>query len=101
MEPMGWVAIIGAAAWMPQIITWLYRFFSKPKITLYPHCNPQIGYTTLGPIFNIDLALLSEKKAVVLNNFYINITHENGASYTFDWNSLSELRNTRLIPLLF
>jgi len=90
MDVMNWVAIVGAAAWTPQIITWLYRFFTKPKITLYLHSIPQIGYTGLGPIFNVDFALMSEKKAITLNNFSVNIKHENGASYIFDWDGLSE-----------
>jgi len=87
---MDWVAIIGAAAWAPQIFTWAYRFFTKPKITLYLHSTPQIGYTGFGPIFNVDLALMSERKDITLNNFSVNIKHENGASYTFDWDGLSE-----------
>lgn len=69
MDVMGWVAIIGAAAWTPHIIEWVYRFFARPKITVYPHKNPQIGYTFFGPIINIDLALLSEKKLLLLTIF--------------------------------
>jgi hypothetical protein len=90
MNTMNWVAIIGAAAWTPHIIEWLYKFFTRPKITLYPHKNPSIGYTIFGPIINIDLALLSGNREITLNNFSINIKHENGAEFTFDWNGLSE-----------
>lgn len=87
---MDWVAVIGAAAWAPQIFTWAYRFFTKPKITLYLHSSSEIGYTGFGPIFNANLALMSEKKDITLNNFSVNVKHENGASYTFDWDGLSE-----------
>jgi len=90
MNITSWVAIIGAAAWVPQIFTWAYRFFTKPKITLYLHSTPEIGYTCFGPIFNINLALMSERKDITLNNFSVNIKHENGASYNFDWDGLSE-----------
>jgi hypothetical protein len=90
MNIMNVVAIIGAAAWTPQIITWIYRFCTKPIITLYLHKTCQIGYTGLGPIFNIDLALMSERKAITLNNFSVNIKHENGASYLFEWDGISE-----------
>lgn len=90
MNAIDWVAIIGAAAWAPQIFTWLYQFITKPKITLYLHTKPEIGYTSLGPIFNVSLALLSEKKGIALNNFSVSIRHESGASYTFDWDGLSE-----------
>lgn len=102
MNTMDWVAIIGAGAWTPYIVKWVYRFFTRPKFTLYPNTKPQIGYTGLGPIFNIDLALLSENKAVTLNNFSINIKHENGAEFTFDWDglseSLSEIQNPSGLP---
>ena len=58
---MNIVAIIGAAAWTPQIITWLYRVLTQPKVSIHLHSLPQIGYNTLGPIFNASLALLSGK----------------------------------------
>ena len=90
MDALDWVAIIGAAAWTPIIITWVYRALTKPKISLHLHTLPQIGYTTLGPIFNVTFALLSEKKDAILNKFSATLKHESGASYTFDWAGLSE-----------
>ena len=87
---MDWVAVIGAFAWAPQIISWIYQFFTKPKITLYLHNVAEIGYSSFGPIFNVNLALVSEKRGATLNNFSVNIRHENGAEYTFDWDGLSE-----------
>lgn len=90
MEQMGWVAIVGAAAWVPQIFTWGYRAFTKAKVSIYLDKTPQVGYTYLGPIFNISFALLSEKKDVILNKFTVKLRHESGASYVFDWDGLSE-----------
>ncbi|MFA5291826.1 MAG: hypothetical protein WC496_02185 [Phycisphaerae bacterium] len=90
MDAMNWVSLIGAAAWTPQIVTWVYWFLAKPKISLYLHTEPEIGYTTFGPIFNINLTLLSEKRDITLNKFSIRIKHESGASYTFAWAGLSE-----------
>lgn len=84
------VAIIGAAAWAPQIITWGWRALTKPKVSLYLYPQAQIGYIKEGPVFNVTLALLSEKKDAILNNLTANIVHENGASYTFNWVGLSE-----------
>jgi hypothetical protein len=40
--------------------------------------------------FKKALARLVEKKDTILNNFSVNFTHESGASYTFDWDGLSE-----------
>lgn len=90
MDAMNWVAIIGAAAWTPQIITWVHRALTQPKVSLHLHSLPQIGYTILGPIFNVTFALLSEKKDAVLNKISATLRHESGASYTFDWAGLSE-----------
>lgn len=90
MEQMGWVAMVGAAAWVPQIITWVYRILTKPKLSLYLDRIPQIGYNSLGPIFNVSFALLSRRKDIVLNKFSVTLEHESGASYVFDWDGLSE-----------
>lgn len=87
---MDWVAVIGAAAWSPQILTWAYHYFARPKISIYPHPHTQVGYTTLGPIFNVTVALLSERKDIILNKISVRITHERGASHVFDWDGLSE-----------
>lgn len=90
MELIDIAALIGAAAWAPQIITWTYRFFTKPELTLHLHTEPQIGYTSFGPLFNVSFALLCEKKDIILDKLSVDIKHENGALYNFDWAGLSE-----------
>lgn len=90
MTTFDWIAIIGAAAWTPQIIAWIYRFLTKPVISLHLHSEPEIGYTTYGPIFNVRFALLSEKKDAILKKISVNLKHESGSSYVFDWAGLSE-----------
>lgn len=90
MDAIDWVAIVGAAAWTPQIITWMSRALTKPKVSLHLHTKSEIGYNLLGPIFNVRFALLSEKKDAILNKLSVELKHENGASYTFDWAGLSE-----------
>ena len=90
MDALDWIAIVGAAAWTPQIITWVHRVLTQPKLSLHLHSEPQIGYTTFGPIFNVTFALLSEKKDAILNNISAILKHESGATYTFDWDGLSE-----------
>ncbi len=87
---MDGVAILGAAAWTPQIISWGYRFFTQPKITIHLYPQTEIGYTSFGPIFNVRFALLSENKDAILNRFSVNIRHERGSSHTFVWAGLSE-----------
>lgn len=87
---MKWVAIVGAAAWVPQIITWVYRAFTKAKLSIYLDKTSQVGYTIYGPLFNVSLALLSKRKDIILNKFTVKLEHESGALYTFDWDGLSE-----------
>ena len=91
MEVMNVVAIVGAAAWTPQIITWIYRFFTKPQLSIYLHTQPQIGYSSFGPIFNVSCALLSKNKDAIINKFTATLKHESGALYEFDWVGLSEV----------
>jgi hypothetical protein len=90
MNTFEWTAIIGALAWTPQIGSWICKWFTKSKVSLYLHTQPEIGYTSLGPIFNIQLALISEKKDATLNKFVVTLRHESGASYTFEWDGISE-----------
>lgn len=90
MDVMNVVAVVGAAAWTPQIIGWMYRFLAKPELSLYLHSQAEIGYNFLGPIFNIRCALLSKTKDVVLNKVSVKLRHETGALYIFDWVGLSE-----------
>lgn len=97
MDAMNWVAIIGAAAWTPQIIFILYRTLVRTKVTFYPDCYVQIGYTSLGPIFNLTLALASQKKDIIVNKIGVTLTHEEGAQYNLVWagmsETISEIRN--------
>jgi len=90
MGAIDWIAIVGAAAWTPQIITWVWRALTKPKVSLHLYTKSELGYNFLGPIFNVRFALLSEKKDAILNKLSVELKHENGASYTFDWEGLSE-----------
>lgn len=85
-----WIAIIGAAAWIPQILSWIYRLTTKPIVNLYLHEIPEVGFTSSGPIFNVNFALLCEKKDLVLNGIKVKIQHEHGEEHVFDWQGISE-----------
>ena len=56
------LAILGASAWLPQLVVFISKKFSKPKLTIIPDKDVEIGFTSLGPIFNIQIAFLAEKK---------------------------------------
>jgi hypothetical protein len=56
------LAILGALAWLPQLIIFISKWLTKPKLTIITDKDLEIGYTTFGPIFNFQIAFLAEKK---------------------------------------
>lgn len=83
-------AYIGAAAWLPQIGTWIYRFFVQPTLRIVPDKYAEVGFTTLGPIFNVRLALSAEKKDLIIDGFELLLQHSDGDSRTLRWSGLAE-----------
>jgi hypothetical protein len=60
MTPYDWAAIAGALAWLPQRAGWVHRRFNKPKVRLTPGPTPEIGFSSLGPVFNFALRALKD-----------------------------------------
>lgn len=90
MTPAEIAAYIGAAAWLPQIATWLYRAFVNPKIIIVPDAYAEVGFTSLGPIFNVRLAFDCERKGAVIDGFELHVRHSDGDMRIFRWAGLSE-----------
>ena len=84
-------AYIGAAAWLPQIATWLYRRFVRPLITIVPDKYAEVGFTSYGPIFNVRMAFSSERKDVIIDGFEILLEHEDGDTRTVRWAGLTRI----------
>lgn len=84
------IGIIGAAAWLPQIGGWIYSAFSRPKIDLVPAPLPQVGYTCLGPIFNLTCAISASRKDAIISKMTANLRHETGRTLAFSWKTLNE-----------
>ena len=61
------IACLGAAAWIPQIITWGYKAITKPVLTITPDRTVSIGHTILGPIFNLRLSINVDKKDTLID----------------------------------
>jgi hypothetical protein len=83
-------AYIGAAAWVPQIISWIYRWFINPEVSIIPDRQVELGFTTFGPIFNIRLALSVNKKATIIDTMEVIIDHEEGDSHHLTWTGMQE-----------
>jgi len=88
MKPEEIAAYIGAAAWLPQIIGWLYARFAVPTLTIVTEKFAEVGYTSLGPIFNIRLMLIANRKSLIIDNCEIELTHADGDTHTFAWSGL-------------
>ena len=90
---MNWialVAIIGAAAWVPQIIFIIYNILAKPKLQFIPEPTAEIGYSYLGPIFNPVFAIATFRKDALIEKILIEIIHETGEKHEFLWQVLDE-----------
>jgi hypothetical protein len=90
MTPTEIAAYIGAAAWLPQIATWIYRRFVQPIVTIVPDNYAEIGFTSYGPIFNMRMAFSAENKDLIIDGFELHLRHEAGDTYTLRWAGLKE-----------
>lgn len=84
-------AYLGASAWVPQILGWLYKLFTRPLITITPDKSVQIGYTTFGPIFNLRLSINADRKDALIDFMAIELRHEDGSAHNFEWAGMYEL----------
>lgn len=84
------VAVIGAAAWLPQIISWIANLITRPKLRFVPEETSEIGYTFFGPIFNQSFAISTSMKDALIERIAIVLTHESGAKHEFWWKFLDE-----------
>ena len=82
MTPTEIVAYIGAAAWLPQIATWIYRKVVQPIVTIVPDKYAEVGFTSYGPIFNMRMAFSAENKDVIVDGFELLLQHSDGDAYT-------------------
>lgn len=83
-------AWIGAAAWAPQIAGWVYRRFVTPLVRIIPEKRVSIGFTNYGAIFNLRVAISSDRLDAVLDQISVTLEHEGGDRHEFAWISLRE-----------
>lgn len=90
MTPTEIAAYIGALAWLPQIWSWIYGKVVKPKLRISCASTAEVGYSTLGPIVNVDVSISTENRDALIEKISLNITHEKGEVRTLTWKSLGE-----------
>jgi len=89
-DPFKILALLGALSWIVLISDLVIRLFIKPKITLILGKEIELGFNSLGPIVNNQIAILSENKPSLINNIEVQLKHESNATYKLDWQWFEE-----------
>jgi hypothetical protein len=92
------LAVLGALAWLPQLVVFIKNLIIKPKIKIIPGNQLEIGFTTFGPIINTNLALVAENKKALIDNIEIELTHENNDTQRFKWKWIEETLHVVDLP---
>lgn len=81
-------AVVGALAWIPPIFVAFRNWMTRPEIRVITQPSPEIGFTTLGPILNLRVALTVNHKDVVITGITLKVTHETGEETAFSWRGI-------------
>lgn len=83
-------AILGALAWLPQIFTWIYKWLSRPKVSIFHDTESEAGCIKNGCAFNVRLSFLSRKKHALIDDIQLYLTDKDGALHILKWMWCSE-----------
>lgn len=92
------ISLIGAAAWLPHLVMLSIKFLRKPKLVITPARICQIGFTELGPIFNLKVAITAEHENVLIDSVEFDVQHESGDKHRFRWHEISEQKGQMIVP---
>ncbi|MFT7432210.1 MAG: hypothetical protein ACI971_002689 [Colwellia sp.] len=84
------IAILGALAWTPHLITLIKNYITKPKVRTITSRSAELGFTSLGPILNFHLAFSVEHKDVVVSDIKIRLKHSSGEERIFEWQGIKQ-----------
>jgi hypothetical protein len=90
LKPEEIAAYIGAAAWLPQILVWIYRATVYPRLRVVPDQRAEVGFTNFGPIFNVRMAFFVENRDLIIDGIDLIFRHEGGEERIFRWAGLGE-----------
>ncbi len=85
------VAYIGAAAWLPHVITWIYRSLIGPALRLVPGSNLMLSYMTKGSTVILNCSISTKRKNALIDKIKLQFIHENGDQREFEWAYLEEI----------
>ncbi len=92
------IGAIGAAAWIPQLVRMIASLVRKQVVFLATSGQCEIGFTELGPIFNIQTVIAVNSKEILIDSIEIEIQHESGSRQKFLWHEINESKGQIVIP---
>lgn len=93
-----WAAILGVLAWTPHVISIFRKWLSKPVVRVITNRTPEVGFNTLGPIFNLPLAFTVSNKDLVVTEIQVRLRHESGQECLFLWQGMTQTIGTMHTP---
>ncbi len=81
-------SIIGAAAWLPPVFSWVKDWRNRSKINVITQSSAEVGFTTYGPIFNLRIAFSAKNKEIVITKIQFKVSHERGDKRIFSWQGM-------------
>ncbi len=91
-------AVVGALAWLPPIFVAIRGWMTRPQVRVITQPSPEIGFTTLGPILNLRVALTVTHKDIVITGIRLRVTHESGEQAFFSWRGIVQRMGTMNYP---
>ncbi|MGS0680220.1 hypothetical protein ACVBIL_03555 [Shewanella sp. 125m-7] len=98
MKIIDWIAILGALAWSPHLISLIKKLLTKPQVRIIASKRGEIGFSTLGPIFNLRLAFAVKYDDIVISDLKIRLIHESGEERIFEWQGMRQQLSTMTTP---
>jgi len=90
-------AYLGALAWFPQIVAWIWRAASRAALRVRTAQNIQIGHGGLGGVIGLNVAVSAERKDALVDRVHAMVVHERGDRREFVWSwateNQTEMRN--------
>ncbi len=78
-------AILGALAWLPQIIKWVVNWLRKPILNIICDNEVQVGYIAFGSVLNVNLSFISKHKSSLIDKMELIIKDKNNSTYNLSW----------------
>ncbi|MCK4641332.1 MAG: hypothetical protein KAU06_08340 [Candidatus Marinimicrobia bacterium] len=85
MKVVEFLAIAGAMAWLPHLISFFRDLFTKPVVSIITAKTTEVGFSTFGPILNIRLAFSVKNRDVTISGIHFHLKHESGETQSFFW----------------